>query len=624
MAKTTYEPLDDDNKVDRELALLIRAKFPILSVVTYEEQRVMAQLEGIRDEIIAQREAILKRQIELAATEEEKESLVRRQSNLKNAHQILRWSSTDGIIHWSHYDIDPQGERRRRKRKLELPIEDSRNPVQVLNYLRLHSNDRVDDVDLSTALFVFCDLHPWLDREDRMGRFNHMLVRLLRDLAQIFKLSDEPRSLILISPRSVVPVELRKEIQVIDYPLPTIKQLHRRFETMYVPAMKKRYGENCIRLSDEERERLMRALSGLTYEEAENVLAKSLVNNGWLEESDIDEALSEKRQIIRKDGTLEYFEASENFDQVGGLELLLQWLEQRKAAFSGKIVTLEGKEIELPMPKGILMIGVPGGGKSLVAKVVANAWRLPLLRLDIGRIFGGIVGQSEENMRRAIRIAESISPAVLWVDEVEKAFPKTSGASDSGVALRVMGTFLSWMQEKKEPVFVIATGNDISQLPPELTRKGRFDEIFYVGLPNEAARLKIFEIHTHGLPLSNDDLIFLAHKARWYTGAEIEQVVKNSFFALPFFLSPEAPIAEAGEPGNPLARAIYASMKTFVPLAGRRGADGRGLLATTLETAKAIATPASKDFEQLPGEAARAQTEGNSAAAGFPAEGNRW
>jgi SpoVK/Ycf46/Vps4 family AAA+-type ATPase len=399
----------------------------------------------------------------------------------------------------------------------------------------------------------------------------------------------------------VVPLELSKDIQVIDYPLPTVEQLEQRFLSR-VSEMQRRYGEECIRLDDSARKRLMRALCGLTYEEAENVLAKSLANNGILQEDDVAEALAEKRQIIQKDGILEYFDSDKDFDQVGGLELLRDWLDQRKMAFAGHVVTYEGQEIPLPVPKGILLIGVPGGGKSLVAKAVARAWGLPLLRLDIGRIFGGIVGQSEENMRRAIRVAESVAPTVVWLDEVEKAFPKVSGTQDSGVSLRVMNTYLTWMQEKKAPVFVVSTGNDISQVPPELTRKGRFDEIFYVGLPDQEARQKIFEIHTRGLPLSAEDHASLAAKSRWFTGAEIEQIVKNALYILPQFLASNAPAPEVDEPDDPLVRAIAACMKNFVPLARRKGKDGRGLVAETLAQARMIATPASKNFEKLPEE----------------------
>jgi len=586
---------DDETKIDKEISLLIRAKFPIISIVTFEERRILTQLESIREDIIKWRQEPLLKQIEKSESDIEKKTLNKQIEELSNAHQIVFWSYTSGILHWSHYELK-DGKRRLAPRRLNLGLRDSSNPVEVLLFLRSNPKEKIDEVDLGSALFVFSDLHPWLDREDRAGRFNVMLVRALRDLVQLFKFSPEPRSIILISPRTVVPLELSKDIQIIDYPLPTVKQLKERFD-LRMPVWKNKYGDDCIALSSAEQEKLMRALSGLTFEEAENVLAKSLANNHRLEVSDIAEALSEKRQIIRKDGMLEFFESEESFKGVGGLELLLDWLDQRKRAFTEEYITLGGKKIDLPIPKGILLIGVPGGGKSLVAKAVANAWDMPLLRLDVGRIFGGIVGQSEENMRRAIRVAESVAPAVVWLDEVEKAFPRTSGASDSGVSLRVMNTFLTWMQEKKAPVFVVATGNDISQVPPELTRKGRFDEIFYVGLPDVHARQKIFEIHTEGFPLSAPDHLLLAQQTRWYTGAEIEQVIKNALFLLPGIMNEQETVPE--EPSQLLVKAIEACLKDFVPLARRKGADGRALLFGTMEKAKMVARRASQNFEPL-------------------------
>jgi hypothetical protein len=247
----------------------------------------------------------------------------------------------------------------------------------------------------------------------------------------------------------------------------------------------------------------------------------------------------------------------------------------------------------------MLLIGVPGGGKSLVAKAVARTWSLPLLRLDVGRIFGGTVGQSEENMRRAIRIAKSVAPAVLWLDEVEKAFPRSSGAGDSGTSLRVMNTFLTWLQEKKEPVFVVATGNDIQQVPPELTRKGRFDEIFYVGLPDADARRQILQIHTRAFPLSAPDLETLVIRSKYFTGAEIEQCINDALYLIPSVTGSNAPGPQPGEPTAPLPLAIYTAMGNVVPLARREQAGGL-VLAETLKRAKSLAVPASAKFEDLP------------------------
>jgi SpoVK/Ycf46/Vps4 family AAA+-type ATPase len=204
-------------------------------------------------------------------------------------------------------------------------------------------------------------------------------------------------------------------------------------------------------------------------------------------------------------------------------------------------------------------------------------------------------------MRRAIRVAENVAPAIIWLDEVEKAFPKTTGSGDSGASLRVMNTFLTWMQERKGKVFVVGTANDISQMPVELVRRGRFDEIFYVGLPDLQAREKIWEIHTCNIPLKEEHYKYLAARSRWYTGAEIEQLVKNTLFVVSRFSVPSAAILMEEVTANPFIRAVDYCMENFVPLANRKGKDGRGLIEDTLEKARAIAVPASEKFEEIPG-----------------------
>jgi hypothetical protein len=610
--------------IKTEIRTLIQAQFPILSVVTHEEWRVLGDLRQVRDELIAERQALIEKRLQTTTDEEQAAELRQQLSSLACAHRIIRWTITDGPLVWEH---DAQGQLA--PRTMDLVTAYSRednprfatNPVELLTSLRFpppqpvpcldRSGKSAGTVDLKTAIYVFCDMHTWLDREDRAGRFNHVLVRALRDLSYLFKSAKEPSALILLSPRSVVPVELDKEIQVLDYPLPTPEQHQARF-TARKPFYERMYDKGCIDLNAGEEAALMQALSGLTQDEADNVLNKSLVNNRKLEANDVREILKEKRQIIRKDGILEYFETEATLTDIGGLERLIEWLDRRRAGFFGGGVELaDGTKIPLPVPKGVLLIGVPGGGKSLMAKAVSSVWSLPLLRLDIGRIFGGTVGQSEENMRRAIRVARSVAPAVLWLDEVEKAFPRSSGASDSGTSLRVMNTFLTWMQEKTEAVFVVATGNDIEQVPPELTRKGRFDEIFYVGLPNEAARRRIIEIHTRKLglpPLPDSARDALAAEAKYFTGAEIEQGIKDAIYRLS---GPGSQWGTAGVPG-----AIKDAFQFVVPLAKRTDSAGRSVLGKTLEQARGIAVPASSDFEDLP----PAQPQG----AQGPGQGQGW
>ena len=263
--------------------------------------------------------------------------------------------------------------------------------------------------------------------------------------------------------------------------------------------------------------------------EAENVFAKIIVKDERLSGDDVNVVFAEKQQIIRKSGLLEYYSTSESFTTIGGMAVLKDWLRKRSVAFGE-----EARRFGLPAPKGILLLGVQGCGKSLSAKAVSSLWQLPLLRFDMGRMFGSLVGSSEENVRKAIAVAESVAPAILWVDEIDKAFAGTqgSGSTDGGTTARVFGTFLTWLSEKTAPVFVVATANDISQLPPELLRKGRLDEIFFVDLPVDAERAEIFQIHlakrsrepeTFRIP----DLVAASQE---FSGAEIEQAIISALF----------------------------------------------------------------------------------------------
>jgi SpoVK/Ycf46/Vps4 family AAA+-type ATPase len=267
---------------------------------------------------------------------------------------------------------------------------------------------------------------------------------------------------------------------------------------------------------------------GLTQDEAEKVYRKAQVTNGKLTEEEVDIVLSEKQQLIRRNGILEYIEDEEDLDAVGGLEELKHWLQQRSNAFSQR-----ARNYGLPQPKGMLILGVPGCGKSLIAKTTARLWSLPLIRLDMGRVYdGSTVGKSEANLRNALKVAESISPMILFIDELDKAFAGGAGSADSdgGTSSRIFGTFLTWMQEKKSPVFVMATANRIEKLPGEFLRKGRFDELFFVDLPNGEERRDIFKIHLCKRrpdveKLDRFDFEQLSKVSDGFSGAEIEQAV---------------------------------------------------------------------------------------------------
>jgi SpoVK/Ycf46/Vps4 family AAA+-type ATPase len=284
------------------------------------------------------------------------------------------------------------------------------------------------------------------------------------------------------------------------------------------------------------RERLAKAALGLTVHEAENAFARAMVNDGTLTVDDVDVVLEEKRQTIRKSGLLEFVPVDIDLADVGGLENLKRWLSKRNNSWLA-----EAAAYGLPAPKGVLITGVPGCGKSLTAKAIAAAWGLPLLRLDMGRVFAGLVGSSEQNMRTGIRTAEATAPCVLWIDEIEKGFAGAgSGGGDSGTSSRVFGSFLTWLQEKTQPVFVIATANNIDRLPPEFLRKGRFDEIFFVDLPTRAERMPIWALHldkrlrhelvADGLVVDEELVGRLAGASEGYSGAEIEQAVVAALF----------------------------------------------------------------------------------------------
>jgi SpoVK/Ycf46/Vps4 family AAA+-type ATPase len=358
------------------------------------------------------------------------------------------------------------------------------------------------------AIFVFKDLHPF---KDSAG-----VTRWLRDAIASFQ--GTQKVIILMSPVQQIPIELEKEVVVIDFDLPNLAALDRVLSNQLEQTRQNR-------LSSEAREKLLKASLGLTKDEAEKVYRKAYVKRGKITEAEVDIILSEKKQLIRRNGILEFIEEDETIDSVGGLDELKGWLVQRSGAF-----TERARTYGLPQPKGMLILGVPGCGKSLIAKTTARLWGLPLLRLDMGRVYdGSMVGRSEANLRGALKTAESISPAILFIDELDKAFAGTSGSADSdgGTSSRIFGSFLTWMQEKTSPIFVMATANRVERLPGEFLRKGRFDEIFFVDLPTQSEREDVFRIHLskRNRDLERFDLLQLSKVADGFSGAEIEQAL---------------------------------------------------------------------------------------------------
>ncbi len=367
------------------------------------------------------------------------------------------------------------------------------------------------------ALVVLQDFHPYLQ--------DPAVVRALRELAHSLKATFT--TVVLLSPTLVIPPELEKEISVLDVPLPGYRDLLQLLKE--IAGVVRQGNRARIDLTKDEADQIIKAALGLTLSEAENAFAKAIAADGRLSRDDVDRVLEEKRQVIRKSGLLEYHPTDERLANVGGLDALKLWLVRRGAAFSEA-----ARKFGLPEPKGLLLLGVQGCGKSLTAKAIAAQWTLPLLRLDMGRIFSGLVGSSEENLRRAIAVAESVAPVVLWIDEIEKGLAgvHSSGFSDGGVTARVMAGLLTWLQEKTAPVFVVATANRIEHLPPELLRKGRFDDIFFIDLPALAERRDIFRIHVqkrHRDP-AHYDLDALARASEGFSGAEIEQAVVSALY----------------------------------------------------------------------------------------------
>lgn len=435
----------------------------------------MKYYEKLRKYIRAGYTGLLIETVEEARVEDEILKAAERFSDVK----VLVWSITRGLMKEDDGKL--------------VAVEDSQ-PDEVFKHVEKLGDD---------LLVIMRDFHPYL--------VDPIVVRSCRDAMTVAKRTRT--TYIFISPEMKLPADLSAEIHSIDFELPDAEALGEVLGALIEVNKKKVHKET--------REAAVDAARGLTTLEAENVFSLALGNGGGLEPLTI---AKEKASVIKRSGSLELYDATEEMDNVGGLTCLKDWLSLRKRSF-----TKEARDFGLPEPRGMLLVGVPGSGKSLVAKAVASAWQKPLLRFDVGAIFGSLVGESEAGMRRAIATAEAVAPCILWIDEIEKAFAGVgnSGSNDSGVTARVFGTLLTWMQEKKSPVFVCATANKIAALPPELLRKGRFDEIFFVDLPSEEERRDIFKIHLdkRNRKLKEAEVKGLAALAKDFSGAEIEETI---------------------------------------------------------------------------------------------------
>lgn len=387
--------------------------------------------------------------------------------------------------------------------KTEIRIERMQNPLEVLAYI-LNSKKFGEK-----NIFVLDDINNHIERDE---------VKLM--FRKIAEATNNNTHAIILSSIYRLPAELEKYITVLQIPLPKRNELG---EVLDIVAKQSK-----VELKTNLRNRLIDAALGMTSMEADLAYCLASVKDGFDEKSPFTVS-SEKEQIIRKSGILDYFPKNESLKDVGGMDNLKEWLNKRQLAYDK-----EARDWGLKEPKGLLLLGVPGCGKSLIAKSIASSWNMPLLRLDVGKVFQGIVGSSEDNIRKAIATAEAVAPCVLWIDEIEKGLSgvQSSGATDGGVTSRIFSTILTWMQEKTAPVFVVATANNINQLPPELLRKGRFDEFFFVDLPSQKEKENIFSIHLqkNRQNVSSFALDILAQKAEGFNGAEIEECIKEAMF----------------------------------------------------------------------------------------------
>lgn len=478
MAKS--EQIEGIKKTEQYLTNLFKARFSFIYIPTWEEIRIVELITKIANNT----------------------------SQIKSKRDVFIWSSTEGM--------------KKNLEKGQERVGNIDNPNEALKF--------IDDYN-KPAILILKDVHTLFGIQGRNADYN--FIRKIRDVAGSLKDAECSKNVVIIAPSLVLPIELQKDITVVDFDLPTLEEIKGLLDVM----IERNEGSGItIDLTETDKEQLCKAAQGLTLQEVENAFARAMVTKGQLTVKELDIILEEKCQVIKKTGILEFVNTNLNINDIGGLENLKKWLTKRNNSWLGKAQ----KDYNLPAPKGVLITGVAGCGKSMTAKAMSAMWQLPLLRLDVGKIFSGLVGSSEENMRKAIQTAEAVAPSILWIDEIEKGFGGSSGGEmDGGTTTRVFGTFLTWMNEKTKPVFVIATANNISRLPAEMLRKGRFDEIFFVDLPTVNERKIIFKLHlekrlkgskSKDFEITDDLLNKLANATEGFGGSEIEQVVISALF----------------------------------------------------------------------------------------------
>ena len=378
-----------------------------------------------------------------------------------------------------------------------------RNPVQAL--------ELVERLTAQTpALFLLKDFNRFLT--------DVSISRKLKNISRILKL--QPKTIIIIGSELNIPKELSDLITILQFQLPVESEINYELKRL-IQSLN-------IEIDQQILESLTRACQGLSLERIRRVLSKIIATYKTIDENSIKLLLNEKKQIISQTEILEYWSVDETISKIGGVDNLKNWLKKRKTSFG-----VQASTYGLPTPRGLLLVGIQGTGKSLTAKAIANEWQLPLLKLDVGKLFGGIVGESESRLRQMIEVAETISPCILWIDEIDKAFSNNSSTGDSGTSNRVLATFISWLSEKTKPVFVVATANNVDILPLEIIRKGRFDEIFFLDLPQKQEREQIFKIHIQEFRPNRWELFDyskLAQLSEAFSGAEIRQSIIEAMY----------------------------------------------------------------------------------------------
>lgn len=444
-----------------DLALVLKSRVPIVIIETFEEDRSLDLLTRVA---------------------------------IKNTLSLQVWSLTEGLR--------PLG--------FSSALNNEQSTLEPEAVLQAIKNST------STDVFILCDFHPFLHDE------HYKNIRLLKDIAIAHK--DNNKTVVLLSHAIQPPPELRRYCAYFEMSLPSDEQILNiiREEAKQWSSLNRNAR---VKTDNVTMQKIVHNLKGLTHNDVRR-LTKGLINDdGAIKDDDIPEINKAKFKLLDMEGVLSYEYDTEKFSQVGGLNNLKRWLQERKSVFFNP-----EKRSNIDAPKGMLLLGVQGSGKSLAAKAVAGMWGLPLLRLDFSALYNKYIGETERNLREAIKLADTMAPCVLWLDEIEKGMNQETG--DSGTSQRILGTLLTWMSERKSAVFIVATSNDISGLPPELIRKGRLDEIFFVDLPDQIVRQTIFEIHLNkrGLAAGDFQIELLAEASEGFSGAEIEQAIVSALY----------------------------------------------------------------------------------------------